>query len=134
MDTTTNSTGRALFLGGVLLAILGPVVYNVQMLVFEQLVTPWYAAVLGTLGLLLIVLALARRWTVVRLIGVAVVGLLVAFEWGFLLSFSRTPEYAGPLVGQAAPAFTALRGDGASFTERDLRGQATALLFFRGHW
>src|SRR5262249_30565414 len=134
MNTTTNSAGRAMFLGGVLLVILGPIAYNVQLHYFGQFVTPWYAAAMGTLGLALIVLALIRRWTVVRLIGIALCGLIVAFEWGFLLSFSRSPEYTGPPAGQAAPSFSALRADGTPFTERDLRGQGTALVFFRGRW
>jgi len=130
----TSSAGRAWFLTGLALVLLSPAFYNFQVFALRQFVTPWYVAVLGTAGVLLMLMAVARRWTVLRLVLLAVCVVLVAFEWFFLVSLSRSPAYSGPGAGQAAPAFAAVRSDGTPFTSADLRGQATVLLFYRGHW
>ena len=66
--TTARHPGRSLLLLGVFLAVVGPVVMILLMFAAKILITPWYAPLLGTLGVALIVLALTRsrsiwRWT-----------------------------------------------------------------------
>ena len=46
-----------------------------------------------------------------------------------------TPPYFGPAqVGQKVPAFTTQLADGKAFTDKDLNGQDSIVLFFRGRW
>jgi hypothetical protein len=119
---------------GVLAAIAGIVVYMAQMNA-GMLSTPWYAPALATLGVVLILVSLVRRFSVWRLAALLLVGAIMAFEWWLLLG-SALPAYAGPVkTGQPFPAFTAARADGEPFTQDNLKGdQDTILVFFRGHW
>ena len=133
--TTSRRLGRFLLLLGVFLAVAGPVVMILLMFAAKILITPWYAPLLGTLGVALIILALMRsrsiwRWTVVVIITV-----FVGFQWWALLAM-RTPAYTGPVKdGEPFPAFATTLADGASFTQHDLKGdQNTVMVFFRGHW
>jgi hypothetical protein len=99
------------------------------------LTVPWYTPILGTLGALLLIVALLQSWSWWRILALLVFGLLVAGEWYFLLVFTRTPAYTGPIAGQTFPAFTAKLADGSTFTQDSLRGnQNTVLVFFRGRW
>jgi hypothetical protein len=99
------------------------------------LITPWYAPLLGTLGVALIVLALMRLRSFWRWTAVVIFTLLVAFQWWALLAM-RTPAYTGPVKdGQPFPAFATTLADGSAFTRADLEGdQNTVMVFFRGHW
>jgi hypothetical protein len=126
--------GRRLFWLGCGLVLLGLAVYFVQFFALKQFVVPWYTPILGTAGAVAMVIATVQRWTVLRIVGLAAAAFLVFGEWMFLLSISRLPTYAGPEVGQKIPAFATIRADGSPFTNRDLAGQPTVLLFFRGHW
>lgn len=131
----TGSRGRLLFWSGIALAVLGIIIYAVQFQLLKQLTTPWYAPVLATVGVLFMLVAIRRRPSIVRLVGLALVGLVCVFEWHMLLSHGL-PKYVGPAeAGQSAPTFTATRADGSPFTDRDLAyGTPTALVFFRGRW
>jgi hypothetical protein len=98
------------------------------------LITPWYAPLLGTLGVALLVLALMRSRSLWRWTAVVIVSLLVAFQWWALLAM-RTPPYTGPVKdGQPFPAFATTLADGSAFTQADLEGENTVMVFFRGHW
>ena len=105
------------------------------MLAAKILITPWYAPLLGTLGVILMTVALVRSRTVWRFAAVAIFTLLVAFQW-FGLFALRTPAYTGPVKdGQPFPAFATTLADGSAFTRADLQGdQNTVMVFFRGHW
>jgi hypothetical protein len=120
---------------GVLAAIAGIVVYMAQMNA-GQLWTPWYAPALATLGVVLIIASLVRRFSVWRLAALLLVGTITVFEWWFILVMSASPAYAGPVKeGKPFPEFTATRADDQPFTQDSLKGdQDTALVFFRGHW
>lgn len=133
--TTARHPGRALLLLGVFLAVAGPVLMILLMFAAKILVAPWYAPLLGTLGVALIILALMRSRSIWRWTAVVVFTLLVAFQWWALLAM-RTPAYTGPVKdGQPFPAFATTLADGSAFTQDDLKeGQNTVMVFFRGHW
>ena len=126
---------RPYFLLGVLLVIVGVAGYVVQ-LRMKQLVVPWYAPALATIGVLLMVLSVRQRPGVLRIAGLVLFVLLAGFEWFFVLAASKTPAYTGPAQpGHKVPAFTAALADGRAFTEKDLEnGFPTVMLFFRGRW
>jgi hypothetical protein len=133
--TTSRHPGRSLLLLGVFLGVAGPVVMIALMFAAKILITPWYAPLLGTLGVALIVLALMRSRSIWRWTAVVIFTLLVGFQWWALLAM-RTPAYTGPVKdGQPFPAFATTLADGSAFTQADLQGdQNTVMVFFRGHW
>ena len=121
---------------GIACAILGPVLYGMQ-LAIGRMNVPWYAPALATLGVVLAFVALQRGGsTVWRGLALVFVAALAGLQWWFLLSYVRLPAYTGPVAaGKAFPEFAAKRADGKPFTNTDLIGDpATALVFFRGHW
>jgi hypothetical protein len=93
--TTVRHPGRSLLLLGVFLAIVGPVLIILLTFAAKILITPWYAPVLGTLGLALIILALTRWRSIWRWTAVAIVTLFVGFQW-YVLFAMRLPVYTGP--------------------------------------
>ena len=133
--TTSRPSGRSLLLLGVFLAVAGPVLMIFLTFAAKILITPWYAPVLGTLGVALIILALMRSRSIWRWTTVVIFTLFAAFQWYALLAM-RTPAYTGPVKdGEPFPAFTSTLADGSAFTQADLQGdQNTVMVFFRGHW
>ncbi|HEX4588292.1 MAG TPA: hypothetical protein VH120_00060 [Gemmataceae bacterium] len=148
--TASPSTGRRLFLFGMLCGIVGLPLYAAQLLATGRTFSPWYAPILATVAVLLIGTSLARGSSRGRIIALLLFAGLAGLEWWFFVSYVRLPAYNGPVVaGQAFPEFRALRADGTAFTRADLpnttaffrgpdadvpRDRATALVFFRGRW
>jgi hypothetical protein len=129
-----RASGR-LFLGlGILLVLLGPIVFVIEVQA-KHLSNPWYAPILATVGIALVVLAVWRRPNVWRITALLLFGLLTAGQW-FTVLVSKLPAYAGPVaVGTAMPTFNSTLADGSRFDQDSLRGeQNTVLLFFRGKW
>jgi hypothetical protein len=126
---------RPLFLCGVLLFLLGPVVYIV-LFNLKYLGMPWYVPILGTAGVLLMLLSVWHRPGIVRGAALVLFVLLCAGEWFFGLVATKTPDYTGPAqVGSKLPVFATSLAGGASFTSKDLEsGAPTVLVFFRGRW
>ena len=133
--TTARHPGRPLLFLGVFLAVAGPGLMMLLTFAAKILITPWYAPVLGTLGVALIILALTRRRSIWRWTAVAVFTLFVAFQWYVPLAM-RLPAYTGNVKeGQPFPAFATTLADGSAFTLADLQGdQSTVMVFYRGHW
>src|SRR5215831_10765097 len=133
--TTARHPGRSLLLLGVFLAVAGPGLMFLLTFAAKILITPWYAPLVGTLGVALFILALTRSRSIWRWTAVVIVTVFVGFQWWALLAM-RTPAYTGPVKdGQAFPAFTTTLADGSAFTQADLKGdQNTVMVFFRGHW
>jgi hypothetical protein len=133
--TTARHPGRSLLLLGVFLALGGELLYILLTFAAKILITPWYAPLLGTLGVALIIVALMRSRSIWRWTAVVIFTLFVAFEWFALLAM-RTPAYTGPVRdGQPFPAFATTLADGSAFTQADLQGDRnTLMVFFRGHW
>ncbi len=133
--TTAGRPGRALLLVGVLFAIAGPVLNILLMFVGGILKTPWYAPLLGTLGVALIIMALVCSQSFARWAALAFFTLLAGFGWWAIFAM-RTPVYTGPVKsGQPFPVFASKLADGAAFTQSDLQGnQNTVMVFFRGRW
>jgi hypothetical protein len=102
----------------------------------KRLFVPWYAPVLATVGVALLLLSLARRRTVPRVVALVLVACLAGLEWYFLVSMVKLPAYTGPAqAGRQLPPFRAVFADGRPFTDADLRdGSRHALVFFRGRW
>jgi len=120
---------------GIVLVLLGPALYVVQLRA-KILTVPWYALAVGTAGVALLLLAALRRPSVWRIGALAVAGLVTGAEWYFVLSLSTVPAYTGPVeAGVAFPPFRTTLADGSVFNQDSMRGdQNTALVFFRGRW
>ena len=133
--TAARHPGRSLLLLGMFLAVAGYVLMMLLMFAAKILITPWYAPLLGTLGVALIILAVMRSRSIWRWTALLILTLFVAFQW-YALFAMRTPAYTGPVkVGQPFPAFATKLADGSAFTQADLQGdQNTVMVFFRGHW
>ena len=131
-----RSLGRGYLWGGIGLCVLGLVAVAVQWMVLKQLFAPWYAPVLATVGLALVVCSLAQRRSVTRFIALVLIAALAGFQWYFLLVLSRLDPYNGPaLVGEKFPAFQTTFADGRPFTDKNLQdGIPSVMVFFRGRW
>ena len=130
-----RASGRV-FLGlGILLVLLGPILYAVEINA-KHLATPWYAPVLATVGLVLLMMAVWGRPNLWRITAFVLFSLFAAGQWFMLLVASKVPPYTGPVaVGAAMPAFKTTLADGSPFDQDSLRGeQDTVLVFFRGRW
>jgi hypothetical protein len=121
---------------GILITMLGPVLYAVQLVQARRLMTPWYLPASAIIGLGLVAWSIMKARTITRFVLLVVVGFFALGQWYFIAAESRLPEYAGPLAaGQPIPRFTTKRADGSVFTERDLVGTHDgAIVFFRGRW
>ncbi len=121
---------------GVLLVALGLVGVALELLVLKHLSVPWYAPLMATAGVASMLIAVKRRPTAARIIGLGFFCLFCIAEWWFLTWAIRLPPYTGPAhIGKPFPAFAATLADGQSFTERDLRGGTPSIVvFFRGRW
>jgi hypothetical protein len=130
-----RSGGRAYLWLGIVLVLLSPVLYVVQ-LQARILKTPWYALALLAAGVALLFLAVLRRPNVWRIALFVLFGLFAGFQGHFLLSQARVPTYTGPVVAEASfPTFSATRADGSAFNQDSLQGTGnTVLVFFRGRW
>src|SRR5215831_19846726 len=129
--TTARHPGRSLLLLGVFLAVAGPALMFLLTFAAKILITPWYAPLLGTLGVALIVLALVRSRSIWRWTAVVIFTLLAGFQWWALFAMGL-PAYTGPVKGgQTFPAFATTLADGSGFTLDDLQGdQNTVMVFF----
>ncbi len=133
---TDRSTGRGYVWLGIALCLIGVGLVVAQIVALKILVVPWYSPALATLGALLLLVAVARRHGVFRVIVLVLVAAFAGFQWFFLVSLMKLPEYTGPAqAGKPFPAFQAALADGRPFTDADLRdGSRTVLVFFRGRW
>lgn len=125
---------RPYFLLGTLVFFLGMIIYAVQ-IATRHLVEPWHVPILGTIGVLVMLLSVVQRPGVFRIIGLVIFVALAGFEWFIMLGSTLEP-YAGPAKsGDKLPAFSAKFADGSLFTEKSLEeGKETVLVFNRGHW
>ena len=130
-----RSRGRALFWAGVAACLLGLVLAFAQFSL-KIVGVPWYTPALATLGAVLLVVAVARRRTVPRVVALVLVAALAGFQWYTLGSLMKLPAYDGPAQpGRPFPAFRASHADGRPFTDADLRdGSRRVMVFFRGRW
>lgn len=129
------SRQKPLFLIGVLLIVLGPVLNFVQ-ISMAHLSTPWYLPILATAGVVCLSASLRQRRSVIRIVVAALLTLLCGGEWYLLVIAAKTPPYTGPAqVGSKVPEFSATLADGTPFTNDDLAKHGrTALVFNRGRW
>jgi hypothetical protein len=132
---TNRSRGRGLLWAGIAIGLLGIPLYIVQfsMGVFT---VPWYQPVLATLGALLLLVAVARRGSIARVIALVLIGGFAGLDWYFVASISKLPSYEGPArAGQKMPTFRTAKADGQPFTEKDLQAsKRNVLVFNRGRW
>jgi hypothetical protein len=136
-NTALNAPPRSwpLFLSGVLLFVLGPAIYFVQ-ISLGHLDMPWHLPVLAAVGVLFMAASVLQRRGVWRSVGLVLFALICGLEWYLVLVAGKTPPYDGPAkVGYKVPEFAATYADGRAFTNKDLEdGKPTVLLFYRGHW
>jgi hypothetical protein len=127
--------GRSLLFLGMFVAVAGTVLMFVLTFAAKILIAPWYAPVLGTLGLALIILALTRSRSIWRWSALVFFTLFVGFQWWALFAM-RTPAYTGPVKeGEPFPAFATTLANGSDFKQDDLKGDKnTVMIFFRGRW
>src|SRR5713226_9154043 len=127
---TLRHPGRSLLLFGVFLAVAAPVLNILLMLAAKILITPWYAPLLGTLGVALIILALMRSRSIWRWTAAVLFTLLAAAQWLMLFAMGL-PAYTGPVKdGQPFPAFATTLADGSAFTQDDLKGDQNTVMVF----
>ena len=132
-----RSRGRPYFWAGIAACLLG---LAVAVLPFKlnNLATPWpwYSPVLATLGAFLLVVAVARRRSIPRVLALVLVAAFAGLQWYFLVVLMKLPPYEGPArAGQPTPAFHSTFADGRPFTDADLRdGARHVLVVFRGRW
>jgi peroxiredoxin len=119
-----------------LLFLLAPAAFIVQLLVLKQLWKPWYVPILMTAGVLLMAVSAWQRRGFLRIGGLVLFLLVCAGEWYLVLFATRTEPYTGPAQpGHKIPAFATTLADGKELTNQDLeKGGRTALFFYRGHW
>jgi hypothetical protein len=131
----TRSRHWPIFLAGVLLFVLGPAAYFVQIRM-KNLGAPWYVPVVASAGAALMIGSVWRRRGVVRTLILVFFLIVCALEWFTLLIATKSPVYTGPAQpGQRVPDFKTTLADGQPFSEKDLaNGTSTALVFYRGHW
>ncbi len=138
---TTSSTtprtypGRLFVALGFVLTALGIGIYTAQIAV-DHLKTPWFLPLTGMLGVICVAMALGQARSFWRVLALVVLLLVASAECALLLS-TRLPAYTGTQVvaGKPFPAFTTVKADGTSFTQRDLQGDRdTVMVFFRGRW
>jgi hypothetical protein len=129
-----RSRGRGYFWLGLGVCLLGLAATVVQFSM-NIIKTPWYSPVLATLGAILLVVAVAKRRTIPRVLGLVLVVAFAGLQWYLFGVLLKLPDYNGPAVGQPVPAFTATRADGRTFRDSDLRdGSRQVLVLFRGRW
>ena len=104
--------------------------------IYRRIILPLSLPALATLGAFLLLVAVARRRSIPRLIALVLIAALAGFQWYFLVSLIKLPDYAGPAQpGKQLPSFSATFADGRPFTEADLRdGSRRVITFFRGRW
>jgi peptidoglycan/LPS O-acetylase OafA/YrhL len=125
---------KPLFLIGVLLVILGPALYFVQV-GMANLSMPWYLPVLAAAGVACLLASLRQRRSVARVMTATLLTLLSVFQCYFWVIGTKTPPYTGPAqVGSTVPEFSATLADGSAFTNANLEGGRTVLVFNRGRW
>src|SRR5205809_5775134 len=90
-----RSKGLGYFWAGIAICLLGIALAVVQYSL-KMLIAPWYVPVLATLGALLLLRSMALRRSATRLIGLVLVAALAGFEWYFVVSLAKLPEYQGP--------------------------------------
>ena len=134
-SATARSPGRGYFWLGIGACLLGPVLVFAQF-GLKHLFVPWYCPVLASLGAFLLLVAVARRRSVVRVVALLLVAAFAASQWYVLVALMKLPDYRGPIrTGTHLPAFAATFADDRPFTDKDLRdGSRRALVFFRGRW
>lgn len=135
LSTTQVSSGKSYFWAGIGLCLLGLLLAAIQF-ALKFLVVPWYSPTLATLGAVLLLVAVLRRRNIARVLLLVLVGVFAGFQWFFLVSLMKLPEYEGPAqAGKQLPSFRATFADGRPFTDADLRdGTRHVLAFFRGRW
>jgi hypothetical protein len=133
-ETSRRSSGVVFLALGLLLPVLGIAGYAAQ-LSQQHLTTPWYMPIAATLGAVLVAVSMWKSPGILRGIALLLVVVIASGEWALLMKL-RLPQYKGPIAaGKPFPAFTTMRADGSSFTQRDLEGPKDhVLVFFRGRW
>src|SRR5262245_54070794 len=128
-----RSRGRGYFWAGIAACLAGLVLVLVQ-LGLRQLFVPWYCPALATLGAFLLLVSVARRRTIPRIAALLLIAAFAGFQWYFLASLMKLPDYAAPVqAGDQVPTFRAAFANGRAFTDADLRdGSRRVMFFFRG--
>src|SRR5262245_46782206 len=126
MTTTSTTTpakarapGRGYLWAAIGLCLLGVAINFVQFFVLKKFFVPWYGPAMSTLGVLLLILAVARRRSVTRVVALVLVAAFAGFGWYFLVSLAKLPEYTGPAqAGRPIPTFQTTLADGRPFSEK----------------
>ncbi len=130
-----RSQGRAYFWAGIGACLLG-LALAVAQFGLKHLAVPWYTPMLATLGAFLLVVAVARRRSIPRVVALVLVAAFAGLQWYFLVALMKLPDYEGPArAGQPIPVFHSTLADGRPFTEGDLQdGSRHVMVCFRGRW
>src|SRR5439155_8912198 len=91
-----RSRGRGYLWAGLGVCVLGLALAVAQVALLRYLATPWYSPALATLGLLLLLVAVVKRPTVVRILALLLVAALAGWLWFGMGLRSKLPAYEGP--------------------------------------
>jgi hypothetical protein len=132
---TGRSTGRAWFWAGIGVCLLGVALFFVQFSL-KLMFVPWYVPALASVGALLLLVAVARRRSIVRIATLLLLAAFAGLQWHFLVVLMKLPSYDGPAQpDKPFPAFQSTLANGKPFTEEDLQDKSRrAMVFFRGRW
>ena len=130
-----RTSGRFYLVVGIMLALSGVAIYALQLQV-RVLITPWYAPILATTGLLFVVTSLMQSRSIWRYTAAGLLALFAAGQWAMLFGPMSAPAYTGSAqAGRPFPAFTTTLANGSTFTQENFKGNLdTVMLFFRGRW
>ena len=129
-----RSRGRGYLWAGIGMCVLALALVVAQFSL-KHLMVPWYLPIMTTLGALLLLVAVAQRLTITRIVVLGLIVVLAGLQW-LMMTTLKLPSYDGPArAGQPIPAFQAALADGRTFTDKDLQdGTPSVLTFFRGRW
>ena len=85
-----------------------------------------------TIGTVLLLLSVARRRSIPRVVVLVLLTAFAGFQWYFLMSMMKLPDYAGSVqAGKQQSTFRATFVDGRPFTEADLRDGSRRMRHWR---
>ena len=135
LSPTNRSSGRGLLWAGIALA--GAAIGLIFLQLWMRIAAiPWYLPILTTIGVLLVLWSLSRRFGILRIVVLVLLVALAGFEWFSITIGGKLPGYTGSAqAGKTLPPFETTLADGSPLTDADLRdGKRRVMTFFRGRW
>lgn len=125
--------GRGLYLAAWALALGSGAVYYTLIFTRGIFQIPWYFVAASTLAVVLAIAGLFKKRGILRYAATLILALIAFTAW--MPAVMKVPPYEGPVVvGKPLPVVLGKKADGTPFTNADLIGKRTAVVFYRGWW